>query len=126
MLPGPLRFLLTTFASAITVLDHRPLARTMFACLGNISLEKNHRAEKKSKRSLKHQGYEDMKQFGDTMMCLSGITLRLFEDDFRDLHSEAWECNGDANGKSVARYFHYGMNEASAQEYVLYEYEYER
>jgi len=51
VLPGPLRFLLTTFASAITVLDHRPLARTMFACLGNISLEKNHRAEKKSKRS---------------------------------------------------------------------------
>lgn len=51
VLPGPLRFLLTTFASAITVLDHRPLARTMFTCLGNISLEKSHRAEKKSKRS---------------------------------------------------------------------------
>jgi hypothetical protein len=31
-----------------------------------------------------------MKQFSDTMICLSGITLRLFEDDFRDLHSEAW------------------------------------
>jgi len=50
-----LMFLLTTFASAITVLDHR---------------------------------YEDMKQFSDTMICLSGITLRLFEDDFRDLHSD--------------------------------------
>lgn len=49
------RFLLTTFASAITVLQH---------------------------------GYEDMKQFSDTMICLSGITLRLFEDDFRDLHSD--------------------------------------
>lgn len=34
--------------------------------------------------------YEDMKQFSDTMICLSGITLRLFEDDFRDLYMEPW------------------------------------
>ena len=38
-------------------------------------------------------GYEDMKQFSDTMICLSGITLRLFEDDFRDLHSDAWSLD---------------------------------
>lgn len=50
-----LMFLLTTFASAITVLEHH---------------------------------YEDMKQFSDTMICLSGITLRLFEDDFRDLYMD--------------------------------------
>ena len=40
--PWPSRFLLTTFASAITVLDHRPLARNILGCLGNISLEKKH------------------------------------------------------------------------------------
>eukprot|EP00913_Durusdinium_trenchii_P011878 g11156.t1 len=40
-----LMFLLTTFASAITVLEHH---------------------------------YEDMKQFSDTMICLSGITLPVF------------------------------------------------
>ncbi|CAJ1420772.1 unnamed protein product [Effrenium voratum] len=50
-----LLFLLTTFASAITVLEH---------------------------------GYEDMKQFGESMICLSGITLRLYEDDYRDLQND--------------------------------------
>jgi len=50
-----LMFLLTTFASAITVLEHH---------------------------------YEDMKQIGDSMIALSGITLRLYEDDYRDLQND--------------------------------------
>ncbi|CAE7785803.1 KIF3A, partial [Symbiodinium pilosum] len=50
-----LMFLLTAFASAITVLEHH---------------------------------YEDMKTVSDTLIALSGITLRLYEDDYRDLQND--------------------------------------
>mmetsp|Transcript_33986 Transcript_33986/g.79147 ORF Transcript_33986/g.79147 Transcript_33986/m.79147 type:complete len:1138 (-) Transcript_33986:44-3457(-) len=51
-----LMFLLTAFASSITVLEHH---------------------------------YEDMKTVGDSLIALTGITLRLYEDDYRDLQNDA-------------------------------------